>query len=806
MGDVTQLEKKVVSMSAAAATARSGAKTAPTRRDFASRLFGYDVFISFALGPAPRGSLSYASDLARRLRERDFAVFFSEDEAPPGEELDSTLRNALHRSRALVVISNRGTLLEPRWVRVEVESFRKLTPARPIIPISVGGALQDPQLAAATAPWLPFKDKIWLDEKQEAADSGVASADLVERLALVPKRVRSNVKWRWLVGAVAAALLLLAVGLAIAAKLARDAEQRARDELTRAVALRAAAEAPAMIAGVRAGGHERAVQQLLAAHALGAAPVEVGSAMLSVILAIPREIKVLDTGAVINAAAFRPKPDAAHFVSGGAGGRVQRWDAPTLRPLGAPLPGPSLEVFAVAYSPDGQRIAAGDLGGQVWLWDADSGEPVPGTTVADGGAIRSLAFTPDGKYIVSGGVGGELNFWDAQTAKPLGDPLQGFGEVIFALAISADGQRMVSGGDAHLQLWTSTRNGWTSVALEGDEPLTVLAVAFSRDGTRIASGSNAGTVHVWNAKTGTLIAGPLRARGAVNSVAFSADGTHLLSGAGGGALELWDTKSGARIAEWLEKQDGTVKAIAASADGRLVVTGGDDGLLRAWDASREPATGAPLAGKAMATSLPNCGPTSLPSMRVIGWSDDCAVGAVATKNALRLIDAKSGAPLGDSVPGHQTREVRDANAKEPRINLLSAAFSADGRYLVSGSQNGTLQRWERAPLRPLGALLLGHARDVSSVAFSPDGTTIASGDREGALRLWDAASGQPLGPPLSHRGGVKSVAFTVDGTQLVSWGEDGTLRAWPAPATWQAHLCAKLTRDMSFEQWQTWLS
>ncbi|HEU0203568.1 MAG TPA: WD40 repeat domain-containing protein, partial [Burkholderiaceae bacterium] len=54
--------------------------------------------------------------------------------------------------------------------------------------------------------------------------------------------------------------------------------------------------------------------------------------------------------------------------------------------------------------------------------------------------------------------------------------------------------------------------------------------------------------------------------------------------------------------------------------------------------------------------------------------------------------------------------------------------------------------------------------------------------------------------------GVRSVAFAVDGTQLVSWGEDGTLRAWPAPATWQAHLCAKLTRDMSFEQWQTWLS
>ncbi len=101
-------------------------KRAP-KRSFASRLFGYDIFLSFALGPPPRGTLSYASDLARRLRERDFTVFFSEDEAPPGEQLDRALRTALLRSKTLVVIANRATLLEPRWVRKEVEEFRRRT-------------------------------------------------------------------------------------------------------------------------------------------------------------------------------------------------------------------------------------------------------------------------------------------------------------------------------------------------------------------------------------------------------------------------------------------------------------------------------------------------------------------------------------------------------------------------------------------------------------------------------------------------------------------------------------------------------
>src|SRR5215471_18162471 len=93
--------------------------TSAQKRNNAARVFGYDVFISFALGPSPRGTHSYASDLARRLRERDFTVYFSEDEASPGERLDSTLLKALLRSRTLVVIANRGTLEEPRWVRTE---------------------------------------------------------------------------------------------------------------------------------------------------------------------------------------------------------------------------------------------------------------------------------------------------------------------------------------------------------------------------------------------------------------------------------------------------------------------------------------------------------------------------------------------------------------------------------------------------------------------------------------------------------------------------------------------------------------
>jgi len=198
----------------AMSTAAQAGKSAAPKRNYASRLFGYDVFLSFALGPPPRGTHSYASDLARRLRERDFTVFFSEDEASPGEKLDSTLLTALHRSRILVVIANRSTLEEPRWVRQEVEEFRRRHPDRPIIPISVDGAVQDAKLAEQTQ-WLEWRDKIWLEESEEAVANGIASDGLVKRLALAPAGRRSNVKWRRLVWGVAAVLLVLAVAATV---------------------------------------------------------------------------------------------------------------------------------------------------------------------------------------------------------------------------------------------------------------------------------------------------------------------------------------------------------------------------------------------------------------------------------------------------------------------------------------------------------------------------------------------------------------------------------------------------------------
>ena len=98
----------------------------------------------------------------------------------------------------------------------------------------------------------------------------------------------------------------------------------------------------------------------------------------------------------------------------------------------------------------------------------------------------------------------------------------------------------------------------------------------------------------------------------------------------------------------------------------------------------------------------------------------------------------------------------------------------------------------------------GHEHDVISVAFSPDGKLIVSGSGDNTARLWDI-EGNPVGQPFQgHEDDVKSVAFSPDGKFIVSGSGDGTVRLWRGG--WQSWLevcCNRLRYHPVFKNPQT---
>ena len=80
--------------------------------------------------------------------------------------------------------------------------------------------------------------------------------------------------------------------------------------------------------------------------------------------------------------------------------------------------------------------------------------------------------------------------------------------------------------------------------------------------------------------------------------------------------------------------------------------------------------------------------------------------------------------------------------------VLAAAFSPDGRRVVTASLDGTARVWDLSGLTP-GAIMLSLGGSVTSAAFSPDGTRIVTASADGTARLWDARTGAAISQPAA---------------------------------------------------------
>jgi len=113
-------------------------------------------------------------------------------------------------------------------------------------------------------------------------------------------------------------------------------------------------------------------------------------------------------------------------------------------------------------------------------------------------------------------------------------------------------------------------------------------------------------------------------------------------------------------------------------------------------------------------------------------------------------------------------------------SVYGVAVTADGRRVVSGSWDNTVRVWETETGECL-AVLEGHAGFVKDVAVTADGRRVVSGSNDNSIRVWETETGKCLATLEGHTNTVSGMAITVDGRRVVSGSDDRTVRVWELP-------------------------
>ena len=109
--------------------------------------------------------------------------------------------------------------------------------------------------------------------------------------------------------------------------------------------------------------------------------------------------------------------------------------------------------------------------------------------------------------------------------------------------------------------------------------------------------------------------------------------------------------------------------------------------------------------------------------------------------------------------------------------VVAIAFSADDRYIATGSNDRTIRIW-RTDDGQLVRTMTGHTSAIKVIAFSPQGHYLASGARDGKIKIWDWQTGLEVKTLQGHTNLLTDLAWSPDGTKLASSGWDREVRIW----------------------------
>jgi eukaryotic-like serine/threonine-protein kinase len=467
------------------------------------------------------------------------------------------------------------------------------------------------------------------------------------------------------------------------------------------------------------------------------------------------------------------------------------------------LAGHDATVTAVAFSLGDGRLASGGDDGTIKIWELATGSELL-TFRAHEGRVAGVVFSPDARLLASVGADKRARVSNAVTGEErFSIPGSFVGRS--AVAISPNGALLAVASDDGVTLHSLGSCKAENSFRKHAKPVTT--VAFSSDGSRVASADRDGAMCVWEAATGREVGQIPSAGKMVAQIAFFDNDRRLSSVLRDGALAITNLETRktafsstgyvnqrsaaawsrdvrraailapanlARVVDSASGRElfalgghvGAITDITFDPSGGRIATAGEDRTVRVWRTTFDldpfvlpGALGGTVNGVAFHPNKP----------------------LVATSNAdgrLRVRESATGQEVSQ-ISAHAA-VAHEANAPDQTHVLAGAcavAYSRDGRQIATGGSDGVVRAWDAATGRPVRSFR-GHQGPVTSVMFSPDGRRLASSSWDKTARIWDAVSGQSLHVLKAHARESTRVAFSPDGRLVATSSWDQRVILW----------------------------